>query len=257
MDTVRITLRRIAMGSSPFRADRNHLHHLFIRAGFRVSDTVWIVSLIHLALAAGGIAGLLIGMSETLMFAAYLALFCVYCLLTAQPQRSIRELRRINLALGLPSVFAHGVFVGHFEKTASREIVDILKSELADLESFQLSLHRINAAALGTRNIYGIVEVECHDDEESIARIQRLMARIKARLAKRPGLRVHLLLQRSKDNDRRATPLAAEAELQPAGQRHADRREVMCHPAMYSAIGHKDRGPRTIVPITESTHSAF
>ena len=257
MDTVRVALRRIMMGSSPFHADRNHLHHLFIRAGFRVSDTVWIISLFHLALAASGIAGLLFGYSEQLMFGAYLAVFGVYCLLTVQPQRSIRALRRGNLTLGLPSVFARGVFVGHFEKSASREIVDILKSELTDLDGFQLSLHRLNAKALGSRNIYGIVEIECHDDEESIAKIQRLMARIKTRLARRAGLRVHLLLQRNADNDRRAAEQNAQGEAQQASQRQSDRREAMCHPAMYSAIGHKDRGPRTIVPLIESTHSAF
>jgi hypothetical protein len=28
----------IWLGKSPFRPDRNHLHHLFVRAGYRVSD---------------------------------------------------------------------------------------------------------------------------------------------------------------------------------------------------------------------------
>ena len=257
MDTVSVTLRRILQGSSPFHADRNHLHHLFIRAGFRVSDTVWIVSGVHFLLAALGIAGLLLDLAENLMFGLYLAAFGGYFVVTARPPRAVLKLRRINLALGLPSVFAHGVFIGHFEKSASREIVEILKSELTELDGFRLSLHRLNARALGSRNIYGIVDVECHDDEESIAKIQRLMTRIKTRLAHRPGLRVHLLLQRSKDNDRRSDPATSAGEVQVAGQRQADRREAMCHPAMYSAIGHKDRAPRTIVPIIESTHSAF
>ena len=256
MDTVRVTLRRLLTGSSPFRADRNHLHHLFIRAGFRVSDTVWIVSSVHFALAAVGIAGYLFDAQEKLLFALYLALFAVYFVLTADAQRFVLRLRRINVALGLPSVFAHGVFIGHFEKTVSREVVEILKSELTDLEDFRLSLHRINARALGSRNIYGIVEVECHDDEASIARIHRLMTRLKARLSHHASVRVHLLLQRSADNDRRAR-LAIDADSAPLpSQRKADRREELCHPAMYSAIGHKDRAPRTIVPLIESTHSA-
>jgi UDP-GlcNAc:undecaprenyl-phosphate GlcNAc-1-phosphate transferase len=33
MDTVGVMLRRIWLGKSPFRADRHHLHHLFVRAG--------------------------------------------------------------------------------------------------------------------------------------------------------------------------------------------------------------------------------
>jgi UDP-GlcNAc:undecaprenyl-phosphate/decaprenyl-phosphate GlcNAc-1-phosphate transferase len=257
MDTVRVTLRRIWTGSSPFRADRNHLHHLFIRAGFRVSDTVWIVSCVHFALAAVGIAGFLLGLPEKLMFALFLASFAAYFALTAYPQRFVLGLRRINFALGLPSVFAHGVFVGYFEKTVSREVVETLKSELIDLDGFRLSLHRISARALGARNIYGIVEIECHDDEESIARIHRLMTHLKARLAHHSGVRVHLLLQRSKENDRRDRPATDTGGAQPQCQRKADRREELCHPAMYSAIGHKDRAPRTIVPLIESTHSAI
>jgi UDP-GlcNAc:undecaprenyl-phosphate GlcNAc-1-phosphate transferase len=33
MDTVGVMLRRIWLGKSPFRPDRHHLHHLFVRAG--------------------------------------------------------------------------------------------------------------------------------------------------------------------------------------------------------------------------------
>ena len=257
MDTVSVMLRRIGMRKSPFHADRNHLHHLFIRAGFRVSDTVWIVSLIQMGCGATGVAGLLLGWPEDRMFGLFLVSFLTYFSLIAQPRRSVLGLRKLNLALGLPCVFARGIFIGYFEKSASRDVLEMLKHELAELDDFRLSLHRINGKALGSCNIYGVVEIECNDDEESIGKIRRLMARIKVRSAHLPGVRAHLLMQRSKDNDRR-TPLAdTVGDANGPGLRAADRRETQCHPAMYSAIGHKGRTLRTIAPGVESIHSAF
>lgn len=257
MDTVSVMLRRVGMRKSPFHADRNHLHHLFIRAGFRVSDTVWILSLIQIVLGTAGIAGLLLGVPEDRMFGLFLATFCVYFCLIAQPRRSVLGLRRLNLALGLPCVFARGIFIGYFEKSASREVLEMLKHELAELDDFRLSLHRINGKALGACNVYGVVEIECNDDEESTGKIRRLVARIKTRSAHLPGVRAHLLMQRSKDNDRRTGLADAIGDPDNRGLRAADRRETQCHPAMYSAIGHKGRTLRTIAPGAESIHSAF
>ena len=257
MDTVSVMLRRIATRRSPFHADRNHLHHLFIRAGFRVSDTVWIVSLVQIVFGAVGIAGLLLDWPEDRIFGLFLATFCVYFYLIAEPRRSILGLRRLNLALGLPCVFARGIFIGYFEKSASREVLEMLKHELAELDVFRLSLHRISSKSLGSCNVYAVVEIECNDDEESIGIIRRLMARIKVRSAHLPGVRAHLLLQRSKDNDRRTRFADTAGDAEDTGLRAADRRETQCHPAMYSLIGHKGRTQRTIVPGTTSIHSAF
>lgn len=257
MDTVGVTLRRMLMGKSPFHADRSHLHHLFIRAGFRVSDTVWIVSLAQAGLGAIGIAGLLLGVPEGLMFALFLALFGAYFSMIARPWRFVLSLRRLNLTLRLPSVFARGIFIGHFEKSAAREILEMLKSELADVDSFRLSLHRLNCKTLGSANIYAIVDIECHDDEQSIGHIQRLMTRIKARLAQRPEIRAHLLMQRCGENDRRRQQPTAALFADAICQRATDRREIHCHPEMYSAIARKEKSPRTITQLVESIHSAF
>ncbi|NNL49998.1 MAG: undecaprenyl/decaprenyl-phosphate alpha-N-acetylglucosaminyl 1-phosphate transferase [Woeseiaceae bacterium] len=59
-DTVEVVARRLLRGQSPFAADREHLHHVFLMARFSVSETV---------LTMGGIAlvGVLVGMSTTLV----------------------------------------------------------------------------------------------------------------------------------------------------------------------------------------------
>ena len=48
MDTVSVMLRRFWLGKSPFSPDRHHLHHLMQRAGFRVSEIVFIIVLLHI-----------------------------------------------------------------------------------------------------------------------------------------------------------------------------------------------------------------
>ncbi len=43
-DAVAMMLRRILKGRSPFAADREHLHHVFLLAGFSVNDTVAVMT---------------------------------------------------------------------------------------------------------------------------------------------------------------------------------------------------------------------
>lgn len=54
-DTVRVMLRRLAHGNSPFLADAFHLHHLLIRAGWSVSASI---SIICIMAALGAAVGL-------------------------------------------------------------------------------------------------------------------------------------------------------------------------------------------------------
>jgi UDP-GlcNAc:undecaprenyl-phosphate GlcNAc-1-phosphate transferase len=43
-DAVSMMLRRILKGRSPFAADREHLHHIFLLAGYSVNDTVLVMT---------------------------------------------------------------------------------------------------------------------------------------------------------------------------------------------------------------------
>ena len=53
IDTLCVMLRRMWLGRSPFHADRHHLHHLFLRAGFRVQDTVLVLAFLQALLSDG------------------------------------------------------------------------------------------------------------------------------------------------------------------------------------------------------------
>jgi len=57
LDTVRVMTRRVLRGRSPFAADACHLHHLFIRSGWNVTETLAIICVLAVLGAAIGLIG--------------------------------------------------------------------------------------------------------------------------------------------------------------------------------------------------------
>jgi hypothetical protein len=212
MDTVSVMLRRVWLGKSPFHADRNHFHHLFIRAGFRVRDTVALISIFQAMLAAFGIAGQILAVPESLMFGLFLLCFAVYFLVIARPWRVVPGLRHLNVLLGLPSVYSRGVFVGYFGKEASREVLGILVENIDSRPDYRLSLQRAPGKAEGSANLCALIEIGGSLDEVSVGAIQRFAAQIKARMNSVPGIQVRQLMQRSEDNDPRRNEARSRRE---------------------------------------------
>lgn len=240
LDTVSVMLRRVWVGKSPFQADRNHLHHLFIRAGFRVSDTVWIVALLQLTLGAIGVAGLRLALPEFLMFGLFIFAFCLYFYVIARPWRFVPNLRRLNIALGLPSVHARGIFVGYFKIEQSQEVLDALIEELGQKYDYRLSLHQIEKKLPDSANIYALIEIEGGTDDISVGKIRRLMVKIKAHFASPVGLQVRLFMHRSKDHDRRSAN-KKEGEIDENCNRDNDRRTAKGSKVFYSTVANGEK----------------
>ncbi len=78
MDTVSCMLRRILKGRSPFSADREHLHHVFMRAGLSVSGAVWLIILISFLMGLTGLAGWYYEVPEYVMFYTFMLLSVGY-----------------------------------------------------------------------------------------------------------------------------------------------------------------------------------
>lgn len=93
-DMTATMLRRIVQGRSPFDADREHLHHVFLLAGFSVSQTVTILTSIAFIFALTGIAGLYLGIPEYIMFYAFLGLFTIYFLMMVRTWSTLKFLGR-------------------------------------------------------------------------------------------------------------------------------------------------------------------
>ncbi len=78
IDTLVIMGRRIAKGQSPFRADRQHCHHILLAAGFSPKQALGIMLLLALTIAGIGLTGHFQGIPEHLMFWGFLALLGGY-----------------------------------------------------------------------------------------------------------------------------------------------------------------------------------
>jgi UDP-GlcNAc:undecaprenyl-phosphate/decaprenyl-phosphate GlcNAc-1-phosphate transferase len=63
------TARRLLRGTSPFRPDSKHFHHLLLAAGFGVRGTFAILATLALMLAAFGVIAHQAGVSDTVSFA--------------------------------------------------------------------------------------------------------------------------------------------------------------------------------------------
>ncbi len=77
-DTVTMTLRRILKRRPPFGADREHLHHIFLLAGFTVTETVSIMAAISLLGVGIGLAGTALQVPDTILLGTFLTAGALY-----------------------------------------------------------------------------------------------------------------------------------------------------------------------------------
>jgi UDP-GlcNAc:undecaprenyl-phosphate GlcNAc-1-phosphate transferase len=77
-DTVSLMLRRVSRGASPFRPDREHIHHYLLAKGFSVSGALLVLVLAAAACGAVGVVGWRMGLPEPLLFYGCAAAFLAY-----------------------------------------------------------------------------------------------------------------------------------------------------------------------------------
>ena len=79
MDMASTMVRRVSKGKSPFHADRTHLHHILMRAGFSQRQALMAIVLFAAVLAGIGILLEQIWpQSEAVSFALFLVAFGLY-----------------------------------------------------------------------------------------------------------------------------------------------------------------------------------
>jgi UDP-GlcNAc:undecaprenyl-phosphate GlcNAc-1-phosphate transferase len=81
MDMLAIVVRRYKNGKSPFKPDRDHLHHILQRAGFSSRQTLVIISTIATVMSAIGLTGEYFNITESIMLVSFLAIFIIYLLI--------------------------------------------------------------------------------------------------------------------------------------------------------------------------------
>ncbi|CDG23120.1 Undecaprenyl-phosphate alpha-N-acetylglucosaminyl 1-phosphate transferase [Xenorhabdus poinarii G6] len=100
MDMVAIMYRRLRKGMSPFSPDRQHLHHLIMRAGFTSRQAFILITLAAALLASVGIiAERLIIIPEWMMLALFLLAFILYGYCIKRAWRVARFIKRCKRRL--------------------------------------------------------------------------------------------------------------------------------------------------------------
>ncbi|WP_039970705.1 UDP-N-acetylglucosamine--undecaprenyl-phosphate N-acetylglucosaminephosphotransferase [Vibrio halioticoli] len=78
MDMAAIMIRRVKRGDSPFKPDREHLHHIFQRLGFSNIQTLSIITILAISFATIGIIGEIYNTAEYIMFYLFIISFFIY-----------------------------------------------------------------------------------------------------------------------------------------------------------------------------------
>ncbi len=145
MDTVIVMLRRVWLGKSPFTPDRYHLHHLMQRAGFCVSEIVFIIVLLHTLLGIIGLMGLYLGISETTMFICFLLFFLGYIFLTIRPWHFIPLLRHLhvllNTRLSFSPIASDDIFTGSYSAKQTEGIEKVVSETLKTSLNYGLRVY--------------------------------------------------------------------------------------------------------------------
>ncbi|PFG45443.1 UDP-GlcNAc:undecaprenyl-phosphate GlcNAc-1-phosphate transferase [Vibrio sp. ES.051] len=83
MDMTAIMIRRIRRGDSPFKPDREHLHHIFQRLGLGPRQTLVAICFIATLYASFGLYGETTNISELTMFSLFMGCFVIYSVILA------------------------------------------------------------------------------------------------------------------------------------------------------------------------------
>ncbi|GAB6264355.1 UDP-N-acetylglucosamine--undecaprenyl-phosphate N-acetylglucosaminephosphotransferase [Photobacterium sp. R1] len=87
MDMAAIMIRRIKRGDSPFKPDREHLHHIFQRLGLNSTQTLIAICTIATLLSGVGIYGEIANVPEYVMFWLFIVGFVVYFILLSKAEK--------------------------------------------------------------------------------------------------------------------------------------------------------------------------
>ncbi|MEZ9747504.1 UDP-N-acetylglucosamine--undecaprenyl-phosphate N-acetylglucosaminephosphotransferase [Vibrio splendidus] len=78
MDMAAIMIRRVRRGDSPFKPDREHLHHIFQRMGLSSTQTLIVICSIATLYTVIGISAEMLNIPEYVMFYAFIICFAIY-----------------------------------------------------------------------------------------------------------------------------------------------------------------------------------
>lgn len=93
MDMAAIMIRRLRRGDSPFKPDREHIHHIFQRLGLSSKQTLIAICTISATCAGFGIYAEMINIPEYVMFYLFISCFIIYLTLVSHIWKITAKIR--------------------------------------------------------------------------------------------------------------------------------------------------------------------
>lgn len=174
IDTIATMLRRLLKRRSPFAADRTHLHHLLIDAGFTVPQTVLVMVGMQLGLGLVGLAGAFAGVAEHVMFAAAMAVFAVYVVAIGRRSRFVALSGRLHRGLDLPANGVDRIYIGGLPRDRAEVVLREILAEHHDVYGYELYEYQPSDAT-GARG-YAVVTIGCEFTTRHVIRVLRRRA---------------------------------------------------------------------------------
>jgi UDP-GlcNAc:undecaprenyl-phosphate GlcNAc-1-phosphate transferase len=103
-DCLTLIIRRLRVGASPFKGDRNHLHHLMLDAGFSVTSIVAILTGATLLIGAMALVAMKAHVRGFYYTIAFVGMWVAYFLATRRRGRSVAGLAWLTARLRLSSL---------------------------------------------------------------------------------------------------------------------------------------------------------
>ncbi|ODB36777.1 undecaprenyl-phosphate alpha-N-acetylglucosaminyl 1-phosphate transferase [Pseudoalteromonas sp. BMB] len=97
MDMVAIIYRRLRKGQSPLTADRDHLHHIFLRFGLNARQSLYVIVTFSVVMSTLGIIGETFAVPESLMLAGFFGIFLGYTWCLQHCWRIARTVRKLRV----------------------------------------------------------------------------------------------------------------------------------------------------------------
>lgn len=90
IDSLVLIVRRLRQGRSPFSADREHLHHILVDAGFSKSQVAMGMALASLLLGLGAVLAYALGVPESVLLALFLLATVAHYWFSSDRDRALR-----------------------------------------------------------------------------------------------------------------------------------------------------------------------
>jgi UDP-GlcNAc:undecaprenyl-phosphate/decaprenyl-phosphate GlcNAc-1-phosphate transferase len=201
MDAVSVMHRRVRLGSSPFKPDRNHLHHILQRAGYRVNEVVFAIVSLHLLIGTIGLVGLYLGVPDFVMLLGFLLVYMGYFYLTLCPWHYIPALCFLHTRLNLTPVASNGRFVGRYTVMGAEYLAMMVSKVIRSRVDFWLQIFKQPLDDDGSKQQYSLaLNIRLPDDHNTLNdRTKRYSTLLQQRLEKKYDIQIRQLTSRVGD----------------------------------------------------------